>query len=392
MTELIIDPVFNLILEHKNISDEIICGKNLKFTFINGEKINKLIALEFNDNLSYLNILKYNFDNIIQQLIKYFPDIKINKFINSPSLTECKIKHINSTYKYDIYLVLMKDDKIYEYGFDFVFKLDSLPDNKYLDSKVLLDHYEYFVDEDVQTDVDIKYYLSNTLFKLLTAICTLNNDEYKLSEILFVKSNQENKTNKQILKELSYFLKIINWKKSNLIDLEDLFDNLLLVNNKTEKQVDIKEFMKIINDICLKKNIAFSIKQNTINYNIFELLLMNIDTNYSSNEIYQYKDAYLKAISILIESLKIIIEMVKEINMKKTFTTDYINNLIEFHLDEYINYKTINPFYKKMDEKKILFDEIIGDIDEVFDDDVVDQNKLIKIKNDFNSLFADLFN
>ena len=334
--EQIIFPVISE-QEKKSITDEIICGKKLKFNYINGNKLIELLDDKgiAKEDLTYMNILKYNFDKIINQLSDFFPDIKINKFYNSPCVTECKIKKEEFTYKYDIYIVMTKDNKIYEYGFDFFLNLSDIPENKYLHSKTLLDDYQYFIDEDVQTNDDISRYLNNTLFKILTAICALKDDEYQLAEIMYVKSNLENKTQKQILKELGYFLRVINWKKLNEINLEDLYDSLMLEDNVSKEQINKKQFLKIIDEICIDKNITFSSKQKNINYEIFEMMLININSH-NSQMLQQYRDIYLKAMSMLMNSLKIIIELVKEINIKKTFTPDYINNLIEFHLDEYV--------------------------------------------------------
>ena len=387
--------VFNLDQFKKDIIDEIICGKKLKFNYINGDKFIQLLDLKNipKENLSYLDVLRYNFDEIIAQLADYFPDIKINKFSNSPCVSECKIKQQEFTYKYDIYLVLSRDDKIYEYGFDFVSKLSSIPPNKYTDSKILLDDYQYFIKEDINTNFDVQYYINETLFRLLITVCALKDDEYQLAEIIFAKSNQENKTPKQILKELGYFLRIIEWKKLNSIDLEDLFDNLMLENSETNEQINKKQFLKIINEICMDKNIIFSTKQQTISYDIFEILLLNINSKYDSQVLQQYKSTYLKAMRLLLESLKIIINMIKEINMKKKFTPDYIKNLVEFHLKEYKDQDAINKLYfDKLNEKKILFENLFNYITKYCNKNKHNEDKLDKIKNDFDLLYDDMFN
>jgi hypothetical protein len=386
----------SIITEQKKISitDEIICGKKLKFNYINGDKLIQLLDNKNipKEGLTYLSILKYNFDKIINQLVEYFPDIKINKFYNSPCMTECKIKREEFTYKYDIYIVMTKNDKIYEYGFDFFFNLSDIPENKYSHSKTLLDDYQYFINEDIETNDDIKRYLNENLFKILIAICALKDDEYQLAEIMFVKSNQENKTQKQILKELGYFLRVINWKKSNDIDLEDLFDSLMLEDNETKEQINKKQFLKIINEICTDKKIIFSSKQKNINHEIFEMLLMNINSH-NSQMLQQYRDIYLKAMSMLMNSLKIIIELVKEINMKKTFTPDYINNFIEFHLDEYKEQNIFNKiYYEKINEKKILFENLFKDINAYCNKNKHNEDKLDKIKFDFDLLYDNVFN
>lgn len=380
--------------EEDDICNEIICGKKLKFKCIDSDKFFKLLEAKniSTDGITHFNILQYNFNQIILQLAEYFPDIKINKFANSPCISECKIKQEEFTHKFDLYIVMTKDDKIYEYGYDFFTHLSDIPENKYSHSKTLLDDYQYFLSEDIQSNEDIVYYLNENLFKILTAICALKNDEYKLAEIMFVKSNQENMTQKQMLKELGYFLRVINWKKSNEIDLEDLFDELELINNDTEKPIKYNDLTKIIEKISNDFEFQFNKKQKTINFEIFESFLLNV-TNFSSRTLMYYKKTYLKAMKILMDSLKIIIELVKEINMKKTFTPDYINNLIKFHLDEYKEQNVIDKiYYKKINEKKILFENLFNDINTYCDKNEHDEDKLDKIKSDFDLLYDCVFN
>jgi hypothetical protein len=387
--------VINLDKFKKDITDEIICGKKLKFNYINGDKLVELLDSKgiSKENLSYLDVLKYNFYEIIGQLVNYFPDIQINNFANSPCISECKIKQDEFTYKYDIYLVLSKDEKIYEYGFDFISDLNQIQPNKYTDSKILLDNYEYFAKEDVNTINDIKCYLNENLFKMLTAICAIKDDEYQLAEIIYAKSNQENKTSKQILKDLGYFLRVNNWKKSNIIDLEDLFDELSFTNNKTGDVVNFKKFTKTLSIICEKNEIKYDIKNKIITFDIFEEIILNANEYYESHELSQYKLVYKKAVNMLMESLKIIINMIKEINMKKTFTPDYINNLIKFHLNEYKEQYIIDNIYlDKINKKKILFENLFNDITKYCDKNKHNEDKLDKIKNDFDLLYDEVFN
>lgn len=389
-------PFLSVITEQdqKSITEEIICGKKLKFNYINGDKLIQLLDSKGipKENITYLNILKYNFDKIINQLSDYFPEIKISKFYNSPCMNECKIKKEENTYKYDIYIVMMNDDKIYEFGFDFFLNMTDIPENKYLHSKTLLDDYQFLINEDVQTNDDIKIYLNENLFKILTTICALKDDEYQLAEIMFVKSNQENKTQKQILKELGYFLRVINWKKSNNIDLEDLFDECMFTVNQIGKTVTFKKFKKTLKLICEKDEIEYNIENDTIGFNVFEEIVMNINEYFDSSTITQYKLIYKKAMNMLMDSLKIIIQLVKEINMKKTFTPDYINNLIKYHLNEYIDQNAIDKiYYDKINEKKIIFENLSNDINSYCDKNIHNEDKLDKIKSEFDLLYDIMF-
>lgn len=377
--------------EQKSITDEIVCGRELKFNYINGDKLFKLMETKSieKENLRYIDILKYNYNQIFLQIAEYFPDIKINKFNNCPCANELVNFEIESCYQYDIYLVLAQGNKTYEYGFDFFDSLNDCPQNKYEHSKTLLDNYEYFLAEDLNSNEDVKYCLNETLFKLMIAICTIKDDEYKLAEILFVKINKDNMSEKILLKELGYFLKIINWKKLDLIVLEDLYDNLELKN--IEERITIKEFKKIIKTICDDCEIKFDVKQKDISFEIFELFLLN-DNGLSSRNLMFYKTSYQKSMSILMQSLKLIIQLTKEMNMRKKFVSRYIQYIIEFKLCDYKNKNILNNIYKReIGEKKYLFYKMEEQINEYYDKNTHNENKLKKIMKDFKLLCENVF-
>lgn len=378
--------------ERKTTLEEIICGKELKFDYVNGEKLMALFKSKGAKGLKYLDVLKYNYEQIFLQLSKYFPDIKINKFNCSPCINECANFDIDSTYKYDIYVVLAQGDKIFEYGFDFFESQDDCPQNKYEHSKILLDNYEYFYSEDVNTNDDIKHYLEETLFKLLVAICSIRDDEYKLAEILFVKTNKDSMEKKILLKELSYLTRVIGWKKLNLINLGDLFDNLMLIDKNKEEEITFKEFKKIIKTICEKYNVKFDIKQKEISYNIFEKIILHISTDYESEILDSYKDIYQCSMSMLMQSLKLIIQLTTEMNMRKKFISRYIQYLIEFKIKDYKNKDMFDDIYKKrINCKKHLFDKMMELINDYYDVNKHNEEKLEKIIDNFELLYNNMF-
>lgn len=381
--------------EIKSVQDEIICGKNIKFNYIN---IDKLIDLLKSKNIStidlyHIDILKYNYNNIILQLADYFPDVKISKFENSPCVSECENFNIDSTYKYDIYLVLSKEDKLYEYGFDFFESIEDNPENKFSHSKILLDNYEYFYSMDISSNADIVNYLNDTIFGLLIAICSMKNDEYKLAEILYTKLNKDKMTPKQLEKELEYFIKIINWKKLDTIDLNDLYFNLMLINNETEEEISFKGFKKIIKNICDKFEIKFNIKQTNIDFDIFEKIILYMNTNYASEILDFYKDTYQKSMSMLMESLKLIIKLTSEMNIRKKFFARYITFLIEYKLSDYKNQYILNKIYlEKINDKKKLFEKLLEQINTYYEKNKHNEDELDKINFNFSSLYDNLFN
>jgi hypothetical protein len=380
--------------EQKSITDEIICGRELKFNYINGDKLFELMDTKGIEkkNLRYIDILKYNYNQIFSQIVSYFPDIKINKFENSPCANECVNFNIDTTYKYGIYIVLAKEEKSFEYGFDFFSSSVENQENKYEHSKILLDNYEYFYSEDISSNKDIKRYLDETLFKLMVAICSITDDEYKLAEILFAKTNKDKLTPKQLAKELGYFLKIINWKKVDCIDLEDLYDDLELVNDETEEKITLKEFKKIIKTMCEKNEIKFDAKQKDLSFEIFELFLLN-NNNMNSRALTFYKKSYQQSLNMLMQSLKLIIQLTNEMNMRKKFFSRYISFLIEYKLSDYKNQNIFNKIYlEKINDKKELFEKLFNQINAYCNKNKHNEDKLDKIKSDFDLLYDEIFN
>lgn len=389
--------IFTVITEQErtSITDEIICGKTLKFKYINSDKLIELIDSKniLKEKLSHLDILKYNYNQIFTQIVDYFPDIKINKFENSPCGNECSNFNIDSTYKYDIYVVLTKEDKSFEYGFDFFPFSSDNEENKYEHSKILLDNYEYFYSEDISSNEDIKYYLNETLFKLMVAICSIRDDEYKLAEILFTRVNKDNLSSKQLLKKLGYFIRVIKWKKINDIDLEELYNDLMLINNQCGEEITLKEFKKVIKSICDKYTIKFDNKQKNIDFDIFEKIILHMNSIYTSEILDFYKDIYQQSMSMLMQSLKLIIQLTNEINMRKKFFSRYISFLIEYKLGDYKNQNIFNKIYlDKINNKKELFEKLFNEINEYCKKNEHNEDKLDKIKFDFDLLYDDMYN
>lgn len=389
--------IFTFITEQEQLSitDEIICGKKLNFQYINSDKLIQLINSKSisKENIKHLDILKYNYNRIFSQIADYFPDIKINKFENSPCANECANFNIDSTYKYDIYVVLTKEDKSFEYGFDFFSSSSDNQENKYEHSKILLDNYEYFYSEDIKSNEDIKHYLNETLFKLMIAICSIKDDEYKLAEILFTRVNKDNLSPNQLIKKLGYFIRVIEWKKVNDIDLEELYNDLILINNESEDEISLKKFKLVIKSICDKYTIKFDTKQKNINFDIFEKIILHMNSIYTSDILDFYKDIYQQSMSILMQSLKLIIQLTNEINMRKKFFSRYISFLIEYKLGDYKNQNIFNRIYfEKINNKKELFEELFNQINKYCKKNIHDECKLDKIKFDFDLLYDDVYN
>jgi predicted GH43/DUF377 family glycosyl hydrolase len=59
-------------------------------------------------------------------------------------------------------------------------------------------------------------------------------------------SSHSLRSHKQIIKDLSYFLRIINWKKEDKIDLEDLYDECMFIGKKTNNSISYEKFKDFV--------------------------------------------------------------------------------------------------------------------------------------------------
>jgi hypothetical protein len=347
-----------------------------------------IVILTSKPNLNSLELLSFNIVKVIVQLSNHFDDITFNLYFNSPCKTECDIKDFVHTHKYHMYLEITQKDKSYQFGFDFVTGSEQISESKYNDSKILLDSYDYFILDDIENNDDVKKYLSDIVYKILTSVCSIKNDEYYLAEVLFAKLRQDsNISYKKLLKELKHFNKIITWKKNDSIDIEDLFDILQLVDIKSEKTIGLKKFKSLLGEICEKLCLTFDSEEKTINFEIFQLVLLKLSSDYSSDILDDYKNVYHRVMYMLMEALKQINKLTADNNYRKKSLPIYMNNFMSEHIDELENKILLNKIYStKANREKELFDKISDDLTIYCEDNVHDEEKLHMIYFDFKKL------
>lgn len=310
--------LFLKILEGENFDNcigTINYGNELEFNYINFQNINL-----FKSHITLQQIFKFNMFLIISKLSEHFKNTNIKLTFDNASRNELILKDIDTTIKHDIYISFNQEDKYFECGFDFVKKKKHFDEYKYVSSMVNLDYYKYF-DEDVDK---INTFIEDIIYRLLTILCSLNNDEFKLAEILFIKSNRNLLDS---IEHVEIYKQIITGKKNKFVNFYEMYEKLSPINPETGKDLDYNEFIIYIQDKILdgrKMNIT---NNNILLWEDFEWIILNLDKNIGFI-IEHYKNIYIQSINTVILALKTIIELTQQINKTKKNIPQYVNQLL----------------------------------------------------------------
>lgn len=295
--------------------DIIRYGDDFEFKYINFQKIN-LAKSVINPN----EIFKFNMFLISSKLSEYFNSINIMLSFDVPNRNESIVKDIDYAIKHDVYISFSKNEKYFDCGFDFLKKTFHMDSYRYSSSLINMDYYKYF-DEDIDK---IDNFMEECIYRLLIILCSLNEDEYELAKILFIKSN---KNSKNLLQELEIYKKIINGKKNKSINFNDFYEQLMPVEPETGIDMEIDEFKKYIEQNIFDDESLNICEKNLLSWEDFELIIMNLDSSISII-VKNYKKVYSQAINTLILALKTIIELIQQINKTKKYIPQFINELL----------------------------------------------------------------
>lgn len=321
--------------ENYDTHDITVAG-NYNFTYINYNK----------KNIRPENIFKLNFQNIIDKLKTYFPEIKINIFFEKSTCIDKEIK--KSTYKHDVKIsISQKDNNSYDNSDDGIDDLDIdnikngfemvleyfeekhnrfNDDDKYISTKIFADKYFVFSEK----DDDMNEFMIDTIYNLIELICASTNDEYELSKILYFNKNNKNKN---LIRHLEYFNNIINIQKNNKFNFEDFYKSINPCDVNTEKKISQKKFIKLLEE---EQDYGIEINIDDDGYcdaETFNKIIMFLDsTKISSPRIRPYKNIYINALNTLRFASKRIIEILKEQRDNKAYLPQFVKNIQKFHV------------------------------------------------------------
>ncbi len=306
------------------------------------------------------NIFKLNLFVIVYKFNKYFPCIETNLetyfYSNSNSnsnsnalieiafegsgLIDLEMKKKKCTYKHDVYIKISNEnEEFYDIGLEYFETIHSrIKDyEKEISSKVNLSAYYVYKEG---TD-DYVEYMKNTVYSIFLGKCTLEDNPYTLSKIIYFKNYNKNNKKRSLQTDTELFNNIINWEKTDVVDFKLFFEDLRLVNQETEELFEYDEFIEYLDDNYDIQINFLDEKQIYCNYENIIILLMKINNIYSV-KIESYKLMYAKAMSVLKESQKELIFWVKESINTKRLIPKYIDSYLYNHL---INHK--DPFALK---------------------------------------------
>lgn len=341
----LIENTFNPIIFLKNFEGEnfddcigtVNYGTDLEFKYINFQNINLSKS-----QITTQEIFNFNMHLIVSKLSDYFKDINIKLAYGTSNRNEIILKDPDFVIKHDVYISLKQKEKYFECGLDFVKKTFYIDGYKNISSLVNLDYYKYF-DEDVD---NIITFMEDSIYRLLIIACSLNNDKYKLAEILFVRSNRNLS---DIKDQLEIFKKVINGKKNKFIDFKEIHEQLMPVNPETGLDMEYDEFVQYIQYNIFEGGKLNIDDKGLLPWNDFEIIIMGLDKNISININY-YKNIFRQAINTLILALETINELIQQINKTKKYIPQYINQLLSKDIINFSDKELLKNIYEQLDD------------------------------------------
>lgn len=282
------------------------------------------------DKIRQENIFKLNFRNIVKELSKYFAKTNILIEYEKATTIDKKLKKPQATYKHDgIIKIIPKDvdeDDIERNTYEIVLEyFESIhnkfnDDDKKISTNLFSDGYYVFSEK----NDDMKEFMISTIYSIIEFICTSMNDPYELSKILHFNKNYKSKSYN---KNISYFNKIIEIKKTGVFDFKTFYESIQPFNRDTDDDLTEDEFIEYIEDNC-------DITIEDYDSNLFEKLIMNLNNNISKSDILSsYKDIYLQAMNTLFTASQKIIDIIAKQRKKRLELPTFVKNIQRFHKD-----------------------------------------------------------
>lgn len=335
-----------IIIDYINNNDKVILEFNIieiKFSSDITFNIINLPNINISNKVRLENIFKMNLYLIYKKMIKYFSvknsGIIIELFFEEASNIDKNIKKLNGTYKHDAYIKIYQDEKYYtengleyndeEYfdiGLEYFEKLHNkiIDDDKITSSNVILDKFMIYR-ENIDNYVE---FMKEVIYNIILLICSCNNDIYTLSKINFFKNFDDNKLLKQYTGIFNY---IMNCRKDNKFNINDLIDKLKLVD-KNGELYEIEDYIKYIKHKFNNLSIEFIEDEYIGEYLLLEKIIIYTNEE-QSDQIEIYKNIYTNSIKIFFHSHEEIIKLVKHKNkITKKDLPNYISKLLSVHL------------------------------------------------------------
>lgn len=310
-------------------------GNNFDISYIDFVELN-----EFENSINFFNtygvkiedVFKFDFYVITRRIAELYPQVKFKIAYDVPSYNEIVIEKNIKSFPRHVYLRIETKEDSYDCGFDLIepqFDSDGKKINhhdekfnfKYPSSLINMDYYNYF---DIETD-SLKEFFSECIYDIMVMACSIQNDEYKLAEIIFIKSNIDDKN---LENKLQLFKKIINMMKIGYVDFyEVVYHCINPVNPETGKKLTEKKLIEFIETTIFNGDKLTFYDNKNITIDDFKLILMSLPLDMSAF-IIDYRNTYLKCADMVIKACVEIIKLTKRINKKKRYIPQYVKTCI----------------------------------------------------------------
>ncbi len=327
----------------QNIANDIEFSNDFEFNYLDLEKINCESIKVRPENIFKINLLR-----IIKKFKKYFTNIELDLFFESPGDIDREIKTYKCTFKHDAYIRISnnvnENKKSYDIGLEYFESIHDRikDDDKYISSKINLDgYYIYFEKKNNYND-----FIKNIIYSLFIWICALDNDKYTLSKIIYFKNYKNTKSLKM---DTELFNDIISWKKNDNVNFKIFFERLRVINPDTEEIFKYKEFIEYIEE---NYNIIIDFIDNSetfCKYSVIIDILVKMDNSYS-RKIEAYLKIYTRTMDVLIESQDELIKWVKDSNESRKLIPKYTDNFLRNHIQYYKCNDTLKKVYHELEK------------------------------------------
>ena len=279
------------------------------------------------------DIFKFNLTLILKNIQNHFPHISSQILYDSPCANELIINKNLNLLTRDLYVRYTYNSQHYDCGFDLVKTIsrydvetesnveiyDNNFDFKYPSSLVNLDYYDYF---DVDA-FDLNNYYSNCIYNIMIIMCAIQNDEFKLAEIIFTNDNIHNPN---FERDLELFEKIIVAHKTKSVDFFEFYESFSPVDPETGKKMTFNKFIKYIETKIMNGN-KINLNDKNISVDDFSKIIMLLDSEVSE-QISDYRSIYVRSLNMVNSALSLIINLMKKINKTKKNVPEYIEKCI----------------------------------------------------------------
>jgi hypothetical protein len=286
-------------------------------------------------NVRYESIFKIHWKYIVKKFNRYFPRVKTTIHYECPSTIGKNMFH--NLYIHDIYITVRRRSEKIHKRFDCVLEYFEYNSHNRIKDDEKHDTVFQMIDRYIVYNEKHKNYhefMKKTIHEILMLICTAYNDCYSLSKIIFY-NNCSDEINKHLKYYTTAFNLLIDFKKTNNIDLREFHD--VISPRYDGELISYDEFIDILkNKYDININIINNNNNNSIvTFNIISQIIINTDMNIESGLLTCLKRIYEQAVNILFESQQKIIEFIKESNKKKNNLPYFMSNIIVHHIHKY---------------------------------------------------------